>query len=601
MLHKKRIVFLLFVLFLCFNQKSFSNIIFQDTISQFDKVAFKASLEKLEPKEFARLFIQQYKQDSLKAVLCIAYIEDTMLQSEDLLTQFWGNYSLAYWEHDQMNQENSIFYIEKINEIAIKLKDDDLILSSLINKGVFYYEFGDYKESMELNLEALELAKNSKNLKRELAVLLNIALIKLQTNDNLGAIELLKKNIEGINSGAAGKLIPLRTKVYIAFIKGYIGVEDYEQAKIYSEKAINLSRNNKDKESEFYGLSFLGTIERINKNYEKAHQLLDESLVIAEEIKAVTQEIPLIYFEKGEVFYEEKKFEDAIAILLKAETLMQKHKLDFIKLEEAYALLAKSYNEIGDIKSSVKFYEKANDAYKKNDKRQGSISVDIIKKYDLKSLKEELNLAEKKTQNTKTILYVSVFSALLMVIGLIYFYKKREKENQRKFTAILTSLEEEKEQIAETKKESLEEHIIKEVVQLEKKIEATPAKEVEIIDETKEKLLKKLQNFETKELYLSKNSSLNEVAKKLKTNTSYLSKLVNAHKGKSFTAYITDLRVNYAIRRLKEDKKFRSYTIDSIAREIGFNRSESFSRAFKNKTGLYPSYYIKSLDNQNVV
>lgn len=80
-----------------------------------------------------------------------------------------------------------------------------------------------------------------------------------------------------------------------------------------------------------------------------------------------------------------------------------------------------------------------------------------------------------------------------------------------------------------------------------------------------------------------------------------MSKLVNAHKGKSFTAYITDLRVNYAIRRLKEDKKFRSYTIDSIARDIGFNRSESFSRAFKNKTGLYPSYYIKRLDSQNVV
>ncbi|MEM6687195.1 MAG: helix-turn-helix domain-containing protein, partial [Bacteroidota bacterium] len=81
---------------------------------------------------------------------------------------------------------------------------------------------------------------------------------------------------------------------------------------------------------------------------------------------------------------------------------------------------------------------------------------------------------------------------------------------------------------------------------------------------------------------------------------SYLSKLVNAHKGKSFTAYITDLRVNYAIRRLKEDRKFRSYTIDSIARDIGFNRSESFSRAFKNKTGLYPSYYIKRLDSQNI-
>lgn len=613
MLLQKYIAVLLLIFSISITEQSLAQENTQDTIQQFNKDEFKTSLQKLGPKEFARLFTQEYKQDSIKAKISIAHIKENMLSSQDLLTQFWGNYSLARWQHDQLNHEESIILTNKLYVIALEMNNDDLILSSFISKANFYYEIGNYEESMEYNLKAIELLKNKKNIKRRLAVIHNIALIKLQINDYSGAIKLLKEMIEDIDGSSDSGLKNLKTGIYVALIKGYLGIEDYLQARTYCEKSIRLSRKNNDKESEFYSISFLGTIERIDKNYKKAHQLLNESLVIADEIKAVEEEIPLIYFEKGEVFYDEKKYDEAITILLKADSLMQKNELDFIKQEETYALLAKSYNEIGDIKNSVKFYEKASKAYKENDKRQGSMSVDVIKKYDLKALKEELNLAEKKTQKTRTILYGSIFLALATVIGLIFFYKKREQKNQQKFTAILKNLEEEKEILETTKvqealfikeeKEKLKEkdNARAKITSKKESTTTTEVKEVEIIDETKERLLKKLKNFETKELFLSKNSSLNEVAKKLKTNTSYLSKLVNAHKGKSFTAYITDLRVNYAIRRLKEDKKFRSYTIDSIAREIGFNRSESFSRAFKNKTGLYPSYYIKNLDSQNVV
>ena len=103
-----------------------------------------------------------------------------------------------------------------------------------------------------------------------------------------------------------------------------------------------------------------------------------------------------------------------------------------------------------------------------------------------------------------------------------------------------------------------------------------------------------------KELFISKESTLIEVAKKIQTNTTYLSKVINTHKKKSFTSYITDLRVDYAIERLSHDRKFRSFTIGAIAQEIGFKRSESFSKAFKVKTGLYPSYFIKQLEKQQV-
>ena len=606
MLLQKYVVYLLLIFTMVLSPCSFAQAIVQNSTSTASVQEFKTSLHKLPPKELARLFMQQYVQDTLKTKISIEYATTEMLNSEDLRTQFWGNFIVAHWHHSQMQLEQSLTYVDKLYEIAQQMGENDLILSALINKGNFYYAFGSYKESMEYNLEALELAKKTKNLIRELAISLNIALIKQQTNDNSGAIEILEKTSRTIETVTGGNLIPLKAKVYVALIKGYIHIEDYKKATQYCEAGIVLSDEYNLLESKFYFLSFLGTIEGLNENFERAHELLDASLDIAHQIKSIDPEIPLIYFEKGEVYYRGGNYKEAIDYLLKAEKLMNSNSLNFIKLEETYALLAKSYNEIGDTKNSVTYFEKANEVYKQNDKRQENISIDIIKKYDLQSLKQELSIAEENSYIARVVLFVSILLAIITVIGLIYFYRHREKENQRKFAAILQSLEDEKEEIVEKIAKARQEDLQKSVTpkpqekKTETKEKKTETKEVEIIDETKERLLKKLEKFEVKEQFLSRNCSLNEVAKKLRTNTSYLSKLVNSHKGKSFSAYITDLRINYAIRRLKEDKKFRSYTIDSIAQEIGFNRSESFSRAFKNKTGLYPSYFIKNLDNKGI-
>ena len=85
------------------------------------------------------------------------------------------------------------------------------------------------------------------------------------------------------------------------------------------------------------------------------------------------------------------------------------------------------------------------------------------------------------------------------------------------------------------------------------------------------------------------------MAEKLETNATYLSKVINRYKRKSYTAYITELRINTALVKLKNDKKLQSYTIKAIAEEFGYKRQETFSRAFKAYTGIHPSQYLKNL------
>ena len=110
------------------------------------------------------------------------------------------------------------------------------------------------------------------------------------------------------------------------------------------------------------------------------------------------------------------------------------------------------------------------------------------------------------------------------------------------------------------------------------------------------KILQGLKKFEEKKLFLQKNCTINFVAKKIHTNKTYLSRTLQSHKQKKFVHYITDLRIDYGLSQLKNDTKFRAYDVKSIASELGFNTSESFAKAFKKRTGIYPSFYIKNLN-----
>ncbi|WP_139018759.1 helix-turn-helix domain-containing protein, partial [Elizabethkingia anophelis] len=117
-----------------------------------------------------------------------------------------------------------------------------------------------------------------------------------------------------------------------------------------------------------------------------------------------------------------------------------------------------------------------------------------------------------------------------------------------------------------------------------------------ISEDISSSILKELEVFETKELFLKKGITLSSLAKQIKTNTTYLSDVINTHKGKNFATYLNDLRIDYALDKLVKDKKFRSYKLVVIAEELGYNNEQAFAIAFKRKTGTTLSIYIKEIE-----
>jgi YesN/AraC family two-component response regulator len=116
-----------------------------------------------------------------------------------------------------------------------------------------------------------------------------------------------------------------------------------------------------------------------------------------------------------------------------------------------------------------------------------------------------------------------------------------------------------------------------------------------LLEDQKEDLLARLNHLmDIEKAYTKKDLTVVIVAKKLGTNKSYVSQVINESKGVNFSSYVNEYRVKEA-RRLLTDKQYHHLKIESIAGDAGFNSVSAFNNAFKKFTGLTPSFYLKSI------
>ena len=85
------------------------------------------------------------------------------------------------------------------------------------------------------------------------------------------------------------------------------------------------------------------------------------------------------------------------------------------------------------------------------------------------------------------------------------------------------------------------------------------------------------------------------MAKLLNTNSKYVTKIIAKHRDKGTIEYITDLKIDHIIELLKTHNKFRYYTNKALAEEVGFGSTQNFTRAFNQRTGLSPTYFVEEL------
>lgn len=85
--------------------------------------------------------------------------------------------------------------------------------------------------------------------------------------------------------------------------------------------------------------------------------------------------------------------------------------------------------------------------------------------------------------------------------------------------------------------------------------------------------------------YLEPHITVTEVARRLQSNKTYVSRLVNESYGTSFPNLVNALRIRYAREYLAEHPDARQ---SEVAAACGFTSVSFFSRIFKQHTGITP-------------
>jgi len=112
--------------------------------------------------------------------------------------------------------------------------------------------------------------------------------------------------------------------------------------------------------------------------------------------------------------------------------------------------------------------------------------------------------------------------------------------------------------------------------------------------EIEEWKIKISQLLEKERSYENPNLTLQDIARKLNTNQTVISKMVNQGFKMNFNDFINSYRIEAIIDLFKKEEH-KKQTILGISIDCGFNSKTTFNRCFKKQTGLSPKEYLEKL------
>lgn len=485
------------------------------------------------------------------------------------------------------NNYKSITYFEKemallkkplSQKVKNQLNNTEISFSEIYAQlGNNYARIGENKIALDYYKKSEKFATEKEQSFYKAIVPSLIGNIKIDIKEYNEALAYFKKALFLLENS---KGIKIKTKLYnsglatlkIAYV--YLAKNKIDSAKFTLKEGKLKKYNTYSKSLEVSFKVADIKIDMAEGNYEKAIQKFNNVIPV---INKINSSALLVYYQDLATCYAKlNRYQEACSLMEKGILFRRKNSEPF-GLTDDYKILAKYYRRIGNIEKSNEFYEK----YVLNQTAVDKRRKQIIETFHKDKI-ENLTLEKEKQQKTSSYLLLGG----VVVIGLLILYlfnlsKKRKHETQ-KLEALLSKVS--------SSDKSVETKIVDTKERLKKD------KLSDITEETTQQILDGLQKLEQQEYYLKQDCNSYNVAKKIKTNTSYLSKVINAKFDKNFNTYINDLRINYALIKLKEDTRFRSYSVKSIAQELGYKSADSFSKYFKFRTGLQPSVYIKKLN-----
>jgi AraC-like DNA-binding protein len=378
--------------------------------------------------------------------------------------------------------------------------------------------------------------------------------------------------------------------IQISLADAYIDIHKYEEALKLIQKGIKqTSKNNEELQYNRY-LILLGRYNVKIKQYSKAIENLEKcKKYFLKNNLDFDANYTMLYL--GQSYAEIQNKEKAIENFIKIDSIIQTSNNTFPELRYIYTYIIDYYKENNDKEKQLYYINQFLKIDEILDSQFKYISRELPRKYDTPKLLTEKEKIISILKKRRYLSYITIGMLCSMVIILTFLFvkaKRKEKEYKKNAQKLIKEIND---KIYPYEKSSEAEITSDQVV--------FDSEKNKLSDDTVKNILQGLKIFEDKKQYLKNGITLNSLAKKLKTNSTYLSQIVNTYKEKTFATYLSDLRIDYALIRLVNDKKFRSYKLSVIAEELGYNNEQAFAKAFKRKTGTTFSIYIKEIEGKS--
>jgi len=495
-------------------------------------------------------------------------------RDNDTLRIIRGYYSMWITDLFIDNTEKQLSYIDSAIFLAKKSNDQRNVTLSHIKKGITYTQNKDYRSSIKEYSKSYHLAKTNKFKFLASASKHNLALLNVEIGEYQKALVVLKEEYNDyINKNINDQDNLFLYQTISSICRTYILMQETDSTAHYIKLGYQKAIKEKKEDWIFYFNYYKGVNHYNLKNYQASIDSLTKFIPLVKE-----EGDPIAHYYIGMSYYKTNRIEKGISNLKIMDSIAQSNDIVLCETRNGYETLINYYKAKNNAEKQLKYINRLLQIDSVQRKNYKIISKEINSQYETPKLlkkKQELinSLNKSKSGLIQKLLLAIGIIILISAISLIMFFK--HQKFKKNYNLLIDKTKE------QTKKEKEKPQTIE-----------------NISEENVSLIIDGLSSFEEKLDFLTNGLTLKKVALALNTNTTYLSKVINFYKDKNFSSYLNDLRINYILEILPTNSKMQNYTIQALAKEIGYNNSESFSSAFYKRTGIKPSFYIKQLKKE---
>ena len=499
-------------------------------------------------------------------------------------------------------------YADSALKVGILSQNKKFLSYAYLNRGTIYMENDKYKNALNDILLANKFSEEIKDdytyNKTKYYIAQNkiyLGLFEDANQELKSCLTYFKENLNSANS--LGNNFPM---YYLYSLMSYLDTntkigKQYENQKLIDEAFVYIKSNNLS-QYEPYFVSIEGTDAFYRKDYKTAIKKLTQSLLSYNDQWPHHTDIYYL----GLSFWHSGRKKVAIKYLEEIDNEYNKTKKLNPNFRTAYEILIKYNDSIGNTEKQLEYINKLMTLDKSYEKNYKYLYNRINKEYDNQKLIDEKNKIEKSLKTQKITNLILLFVSILAVSLFIIRYRKLQNTYKKRFEEIIAQSDAKKLELKTTSiKSTIVENHEKENTLNEHKFEIEvkdsgfdynyynkiPGLNPNFI----ENILNQLEYFENENKFLDTQISQRLLSESFNTNATYLSKIINVYKGKTFNIYINDLRLDYILELLKNDLKYLNMDVKELARLSGFSNTENFSDNFQRKFKIKPSTFIKMM------